>query len=537
MRKTSRLLLLIALGAPLASLGRAGEKPEQVVQRIVEGERQFLKRMQSATPLVETYIQQMDKQLEPARDDYLLTRMSAAPVDREIFTKSHGFKRPWIIPARYRRKLTFLPAGWQRMIYIDTNGFDEEHYKFEYVRRDFLGDVRCLVFNVSPTNAKAQGRFIGSIWVEDRDYRVVRFNGRYTGGSRANLYFHFDSWRTNVEPDFWAPASVYVEEGVEPPTQNPRVRLKAQVRLWDYAAAGDRLGERSEIVVDSRDALDEAVAKEVGPWSSQRMWEHEAEQNVLDKMERSGLLAPEGDVDKVLNTVVNNLEATNHLNVNAQCRVMLTSPLETFAIGRTIVISRGLIDVLPDEASLAMALAGELAEIALLRQTPTAFAFGDRTLFDDRQIFQRLNMRQTPAERAEAAKKALEYLRNSPYKDKLSGAGLFLRAIESEMGALPNLLRANMGNRFTSPENLAELAALRDAAPQLQPKKLDQIAALPLGARVKLNVWNNRITLAANEQADFTSERDKMPFEVTPVMLPLARVETEKARSTAERSQ
>jgi len=26
------------------------------------------------------------------------------------------------------------------MIFIDTNGFDRQHYKFDYVRREFLGE-------------------------------------------------------------------------------------------------------------------------------------------------------------------------------------------------------------------------------------------------------------------------------------------------------------------------------------------------------------------------------------------------------------
>ena len=56
-------------------------------------------------------------------------------------------------------------------------------------------------------------------------------------------------------------------------------------------------------------------------------------------------------MDKTLETVVNNLEVTNNLDIDVHCRVMLTSTLETFSIGHTIVISRGLLDVLPDEAS------------------------------------------------------------------------------------------------------------------------------------------------------------------------------------------
>jgi hypothetical protein len=45
--------------------------------------------------------------------------------------------------------------------------------------------------------------------------------------------------------------------------------------------------------------------------------------------------------------------------------VLLTTPLESFVVGRTIILSRGLLDVLPDEATLAAVLAHELAHIVL----------------------------------------------------------------------------------------------------------------------------------------------------------------------------
>jgi Zn-dependent protease with chaperone function len=80
-----------------------------------------------------------------------------------------------------------------------------------------------------------------------------------------------------------------------------------------------------------------------------------------------GLLAPQGDVETVLETVVNNLEVTNNLDIQpvVRCRVLLTSTLESFTIGHTIVLSRGLIDVLPDEVSLANMRAHEMVHIVL----------------------------------------------------------------------------------------------------------------------------------------------------------------------------
>jgi predicted Zn-dependent protease len=141
------------------------------------------------------------------------------------------------------------------------------------------------------------------------------------------------------------------------------------------------------------------------------------------------LLAPAGEVDKVLDTVVQNLIVTNGIQLDIRCRVLLTTPLETFSIGQAIVISRGLLDVLPDEASLAMVLSAELAHIVLGHRTETMYAFSDQTMFADEEILERLRLSRTPEEMAAASRQAVEILARSPYREKLSNAGLFLKAL------------------------------------------------------------------------------------------------------------
>src|SRR5262249_50878218 len=123
-----------------------------------------------------------------------------------------------------------------------------------------------------------------------------------------------------------------------------------------------------------------------------------AEDNVLDRLQIAGLLAPDGPVNKVLETVVNNLEITNNLDIQPpiRARVLLTTPIESFTIGHTIVLSRGFIDVLPDEASLALVLAHELGHIALGHGLDTKYAFNDRTLFRDEEAFQHFSLVRTP---------------------------------------------------------------------------------------------------------------------------------------------
>src|SRR5207302_9762794 len=210
--------------------------------------------------------------------------------------------------------------------------------------------------------------------------------------------------------------------------------------------------EFTQILVDSSQAVKDQsdTAADATPVVAERLWEKQAEDNAVERMQKIGLLAPSGEVDKVLLTVVNNLLLTNNIDLQAdlRCRVLLTAPLESFTIGHTIVISRGLLDVLPDEASLAMVLAHELSHIVLGHYFDTKLAFNDKLFFPDEDSFRRLDFKRTPADEEAADTKALDLLKNSPYKDKLSNAGLFLKALDQKAPDLPNLIRPHLGNSF-----------------------------------------------------------------------------------------
>jgi hypothetical protein len=262
-----------------------------------------------------------------------------------------------------------------------------------------------------------------------------------------------------------------------------------------------------------------------------RAFQQEAEDNVLERLQRSGLVAPAGDVDKVLQTVVNNLEITNNIDLPrpVRTRIMLTSSLETFSVGNTIVISRGLIDVLPDEASLAMILSHELAHIVLGQNLGSKYAFNDRMLFSDESTYQNLGFRHSPEEENSADKKAVELLKNSPYSQKLDSAGLFLRALAWRAPQLTSLLMPHLGNGLTDNGIVIRMPDVMNAAPKLDVNKLDQIAALPLGGRVKMNAWDNHVELVKSQPVAITSAREKMPFEVTPFLPRLARMNSNPA--------
>jgi hypothetical protein len=264
------------------------------------------------------------------------------------------------------------------------------------------------------------------------------------------------------------------------------------------------------------------------------MWERLAEDNAIDHLQKVGLVAPEGEVDKILQTVVNNLIISNKLEVvpEVRCRVLLTSPLESFTIGHTIVVSRGLLDVLPDEASLAMVLAHELGHIALGHRINTKFAFTDRFFFPDQNTFQRMDFERNPADELAADARALALLGNSPYKDKLSDAGLFLKALQDRAPELTSLIRPHLGNSLSNSKS-TRMSALAGAAPQLRMDKVEQIAALPLGGRIKVDPWSNQLRMMKPRPIALLSAQEKMPFEVTPFFPYLTRVGDSETEAVA----
>jgi hypothetical protein len=537
------LLTLPALTAPLARAQAADQRTQasaggaptasDIIDRMNQAERAVLVRLKTYHPLIEVYIQNLApdeaRGWVPTDDNYFLGQLQFDDVPT---LRPFGRKEPRGVMLRVLSSPPDLGDAFAAMVAPDWRVLERKRYEFKYVRREFLGESRCFVFDVKPIRNGKEG-FLGRIWIEDRDYTLVRFNGVSLGTEEAlsgllkrKLSFHMDGWRVNAAPGVWVPSYVYSEEtdlNSVSPSQRRAPRFKSQTRIWGYQAHGDdRSGSLTTIRIDEPNVADTSdAAAQLSPVLSQRRWEQEAEANVLEKLETMGLLAPAGEADKVLDTVLNNLVVTNKLNLERplHCRILLTSPLESFTIGHTIVLSRGLIDVLPDEASLATMLAHELSHVALGHPLiDTKFSFADRLMVSDGELLPTLRFRRTPKEEAAADQKVIELLGTSPYRDKLADAGLFLRALADRARQLQRLIQPHIGDYMAANGQMTRLGDLMQKAPPLLPDSLEQIAALQLGARLVVDPWSGRLALDRSPAVPLTSVREKVPFAVTPLM-------------------
>ncbi len=524
--------------------------PEQnaLVKKAIAAEKLTIKAIQQKAPLVQTYIQNMkgDTKLYavPISDQYILQRVDFG---KTFYGKSYsggggtdsshgafrgslaalGLLSKSLLPGNVR----YVPDGFLEMMFIDPSGFDQQHYDFVFVRKAFLGTIRTDVFDVHPKVGLGNGRFTGRIWVDDDSGNVVRFNGTYTGNDLEdkaddNDYFHFDSWRQNLQPGIWLPVGVYVEETSKKDKEHP-VAFKAQTSIWGYSLKiPTHESDNESIKID--DVQDQSGnAEDVSPLQAQREWISQAEENVLDRLTQAGLLAAPSDFDKVLEQVTNNIIIGNNIQLSApvHCRVMLTTPLESIAVGNTIILSKGLVDTLPSEESLASVLSFQLAHIVLGHHIDTKYAFNDRLLFPDESTFERIHMQHTETDDADAAKKAVALLDGSIYKDKMGSAGLYFVQLQQREKELTALNTPRLGDSLLNAAGEPWLIAIQKRAPKLDLDKLDQIAALPLGSQLRTDAWDDRVYKLNAKPVPLLNARDKMPFEVTPVYYKLGRYE------------
>jgi hypothetical protein len=560
--------LLVASALPVrAAIGPFGKKKKDtgalagrkltaaqsaLIDKSIIREKEVIKVVKERAPLVETYIQSMKPDpvmlQVPESDQHFLGRVEFGKIigdsSYEPGPKNNGEKKGKL--GFFKNSLGFLgglsgslhlqfhEVGFVQMLLMDSNSYDREHYQFAFVRNDFLGTVPTAVFDVTPASGKKDlGRFFGRIWIETRNGNVVRFNGDFDGSDKDHQeFYHFDSWRTNVQPDLWMPTSFYVEES-DPASKTSTLKFKAINYVWGYLlkVPPPEAENTSVDVVGATDVSNDST--DVSPLGAQRAFIKQAEDNVIERLFQAGLLDAPSDFDKTLEALANNILAYNNIAIGGQIRVrtLLTEPLESLAVGNTIILSKSLIDttaVITQDGAQQMGnlnalLAFQLAHIITGHRLDTKYAFNDRLLFPDNSSFKRIPMHHTEADNNEAAKKAIELLSVKELTDGQQYFGLYLQQLAQRTKALKALNEPMLGDALVKSDTDPTfwMQALVPKGPKLDVKDIKQQAAMPLASFLRFDPWTDQVLTMHTAFEPVLNARDKMPFEVTPVYLKL----------------
>lgn len=519
------IFLSCAICGPVLGQVPTASITDETIDRITQQEKEVVGGLADFTPIAETYIQEFrphNGSMIPYTDHYFLSQAKLGPeVDALSFKgtrKGNAFGH--FVKSNLSIKLEYLAEGFAQMAHPTVEGFDRTHYSFKFSGRESLGPTDCMVFEVSPLPqyAKYRGMFEGQIWVESKSYTIVRYRGYFLGGNdRVGHYFHFDSLRIQVANGMWLPSTIYVEES------NYRynkvaffaldhARFRARTNFWGFGPVlvESETGGSSE-THEFSSTLHQKISNGFPITLRVDSSENRREDASITRLQLIGLLAAPAALDLTLDAIMEKIQTANHLHFlpSARCRELLTSRLEFFTLGHTIVVSRGLIDVSNDEATLAAVIALGLARMEL---TSPEYPSAHQLNSDPQNALSVLDFGTPVNSKKKIQELAAEYLLLSPYKDSMSLIHEFFKELAKSSAHLPQLVSANLGDKLL-PETVYSWSETQSASGDLQQK------AFPLGIKTRIDPWTDRIVSIGGPLLQQTAKNDA-PFEVTPFLAP-----------------
>jgi hypothetical protein len=429
-----------------------GLTQKQLSRLVFSNEQAMITSLSSLHLVTEAYVQSLGHHQSKGMDRTLDER-SDAVIDDVYFLSRADFSRdppvegllagggPWrnrYIETNAGALEQIHPNGMVSMLFVDFNSFDADTYSLMYAGEQSLANTACLVFTVVPVKERS-GRFHGQIWVDSSSFGIVRIKGVFIGPYKRwnkmltgpDRYFHFDSWREKIN-NRWVPSSMYFDERHLFHTDgNLEFHYRGYAFLWQQqdepTSAAQSVGSSTENILVQDGSL--------------------PQNSLITRLETDGLLASPGPQEERLDRIVREILPISGRGVpNIHCRILLTTPAELFAAGNAILVSRGLLNIVPDDSILAYMLARQVAHI-LLGHTGSTVQPLSKSLFDlgGKKDFGGFGIGWKPDEEATADAKASLLLKGTPYESAVPRASAFVSQLKAESHRFPNLVRARFG--------------------------------------------------------------------------------------------
>ncbi len=204
---------------------------EQIIQRFAANE-DLMKKVYDTYDFTETI-----------RIDELEDSGGKLTAAGQVYTRPDG-KRVWHVDAPLASTLKSAIYSLEEVrtmvtlpLFVLTT--DEiANYNFLYAGQDKLDELNTYVFQVKPRQLSRTRRFFeGVIWVDDRDFTIVKSYGKFVGESyseRDALPFKmFEVYRENFQEKYWLPTYTTSDDYVAQPPAD-ELHLKLVIRDTDF---------------------------------------------------------------------------------------------------------------------------------------------------------------------------------------------------------------------------------------------------------------------------------------------------------------
>jgi hypothetical protein len=223
---------------PLNTAQPAGMTPEQIIQKFAEKEAVFKEARNHYTYTQEVIVQEVDGNTvdgEFRETTDILYDDHGKRLEQVKFAPMVTLKRIGITKEDYddfRNRLPFV---------LTTE--DIPQYQILYIGQQHVDELGTFVFDVAPKKVEKEGGkryFQGRIWVDDRDFQIVKTCGRNVPDihkkGNENLTPKFVTYREQIDGQYWFPTYTSADDVLH--FSNGDVHIRETLKYSNYQRFG-----------------------------------------------------------------------------------------------------------------------------------------------------------------------------------------------------------------------------------------------------------------------------------------------------------
>jgi hypothetical protein len=117
-------------------------------------------------------------------------------------------------------------------------------YNILYVGQQQEDELHCYVFDIAPKTIEKDRRYFqGRVWVDDRDFQIVKTYGKTVPDIRSkkgeNLFPKFTTWREQIDNKYWFPTYTKADDTLHFSMQE--VHIREIVKYSNYKRFGSNV--------------------------------------------------------------------------------------------------------------------------------------------------------------------------------------------------------------------------------------------------------------------------------------------------------
>jgi len=218
--------------APAAAASQENLDPEVIVQKFAAKEAEFQEARNNYVWRQTVKMRELDPNGNPSGGAWDLVE--------DIYFTPEGKRSSKIVWAPVKTLKNIQTDAEDEQDLRDVQPFvlttkDVGLYDIKYLGRDKIDEIGTYNFDVKPKKLLPGKRYFqGTIWVDDRDFQIVKTYGKGVGIVRkGHAYPMFETYREQIDGKYWFPTYTHADDTLHFPDGESQ-RISMTVKYQDY---------------------------------------------------------------------------------------------------------------------------------------------------------------------------------------------------------------------------------------------------------------------------------------------------------------